>query len=140
MLHTFLRTPPIRFHQVSLYVPVVYLAIIASNSSGVFPVGSYSSLPEDISSMSFSNSAECRFMVTGDSDGARGSSSSYSSGESYTTSVPEDGVHRPTVSRHETGGMAGAISGSSPCRINHVACYHESITHIYTVRIKMHGS
>ncbi len=54
----------------------LYLAIIASNCSGVLPVGSYSSLPVEISSKSFWNSSCLRFLVAGDGDWAGGSSSS----------------------------------------------------------------
>jgi hypothetical protein len=77
-------------------------------------------------------------MVARDSDSARGSSSSYSSGESYTTSVPDNGEQRPTVSRHGMGGMAGGRSGSSTCCTNHVACYHgEYYTHLHSEKLNV---
>ncbi len=104
----------------------LYLAIIASNCSGVLPVGSYSSLPVEISSKSISNSSCLCFLVAGDGDSAGGSSSSLSSGELYTTSVPDEGELRPiAVLQFEGAAIATCStlsSGGDACRINHVAC------------------
>ena len=101
------------------------LAIIASNCSCVLPVGSYSSLSVVISARSFSNSASRRFLVSEDGDGAGGT---YFSGESYTTSVPDDGEQIPTAEiqlgggRSGEGGFTKRSSGGDGCRINQVAC------------------
>ena len=66
------------------------------------------------------------FLVAGDGDWAGGSSSSYSSGEPYTTSVPDEGELGPIAALQFEGAAIATrstrSSGGDACRINHVAC------------------
>ncbi len=86
-----------------------YLAIIASNSSGVFPVGSYSSLPEDISSMSFSNSGGA-VRVQFHGEGSKSASSPVRAGKFKKQRRADREYVRPkgwkVVRRYPTGGRA----------------------------------